>query len=76
MTPAGPRITGHGPRPKGHGPRTCEHCRWWRAMIVGYGKVRSVCWCATSYAHYMMETGAAATCDRWERSWCDKDTED
>lgn len=45
---------------------TCEHCKWWRAMIVGFGKVKPVCWCEQSVEHYMMETGAAATCERWE----------
>ena len=47
---------------------TCEHCKWWWAMIAGYGKVKSVCWCSESMEHYMMETGAAATCERWQES--------
>lgn len=48
--------------------RTCEHCRHWRVMIVGYGKVACVCWCTDAIDHYMIQTGAATSCDQWQPS--------
>lgn len=47
-------------------PATCEWCTWWRARIVGYGKVACVCQCTESVAKYMIETGAAETCGCYE----------
>gem|GEM_PF-6436092 len=47
------------------GPRTCERCRWWRARIVEFGRMATVCHCTKALEHYMMQTGAAATCDQW-----------
>ena len=46
-------------------PPTCEWCRFWRATLVGFGKVAMVCCQTQSLQHYMMQTGAGSGCGYW-----------
>jgi len=48
--------------------RTCERCRWWKAILVGFGRVAPVCHCHDAVAHYMIQTGPATTCEQWTPS--------
>ncbi|HPD32163.1 MAG TPA: hypothetical protein PLL20_19390 [Phycisphaerae bacterium] len=48
--------------------QTCERCRWWKAILVGFGRVAPVCHCHDAVAHYMIQTGAATTCEQWTPS--------